>query len=136
MGLDRASINGEELTALAVSIIAKAKKKGLDCAIGGAVSAESLPVFRNFPAGQLDCYETRKVMFGCPKALEEGKAERGILKAVEFELLWLKNKRDFYGLIYAEDEHRIGMLEARYRKSMDILGTSSNGTARVAKAAH
>ncbi len=140
LGLDRASINGEEVNSLAASIIAKAKQKGLETAIGGAVSAESLPVFRKFPAGSLDCYETRKVMFGCPRALGEGQAERGILKAVEFELLWLKNKRDFYGLIYAEDEHRIGMLEARYRKSMDLLGAaqngaSQNGAARPVKAA-
>jgi len=44
--------------------------------------------------GLLDRYETRKVVFACPGALD-GNAEAGILKAVGFELMWLKNKRDF-----------------------------------------
>jgi len=73
----------------------------------------------------LDYYETRKVIFGCPGALNNGRAEKGLLKAVEFELLWLKNKRDFYGLIFAEDEQRISMLETRYRKSMDLQGVTA-----------
>ena len=124
MGLDRSAINNEEVTAAFADILAKAKAKGLETAIGGAVSAHSLPAFRGLPTGSLDRYETRKVIFGCPGALDD-KADRGILKAVEFELLWLKNKRDFYGLIAAEDEQRIGMLEARYRKSMDDLGISA-----------
>lgn len=126
MGLDRAAINSDEVNAMAAEVLAKAKGKGkgLQCAIGGAVSAHSLPAFRALPKGHLDYYETRKVIFGCPAALNDG-SEASLLKAVEFELLWLKNKRDFYGAIYAEDEQRIGMLEARYRKSMDLLGVSA-----------
>jgi len=122
LGLDRTAVNGEEIYNLTAQIVQKAKTKKLQCAVGGGVSAHSLPVLRQLPAGTLDYYETRKVIFGCPAALNNGQAEKGLLKAVEFELLWLKNKRDFYGLIFAEDEQRIGMLEARYRKSMDIQG--------------
>jgi len=124
LGMDRAAVNGEEVTMLAAEVLGKAKAAGLETAIGGAVSAHSLPVFRGFLAGLLDRYETRKVIFGCPEALAK-EAERGILKAVEFELLWLKNKRDFYGMIYTEDEQRIGMLESRYRKTMELLGVSA-----------
>lgn len=124
LGMDRTAVNGEEVMMMATEIMAKAKAVGLETAIGGGVSAYSLPAFRAIPAGVLDRYETRKVIFACPDALH-GKAEKGILKAVEFELLWLKNKRDFYGMIYTEDEQRIGMLEARYRKSMDLLGVSA-----------
>jgi 4-hydroxy-2-oxoheptanedioate aldolase len=119
LGLDRNAVNGEELYKLTHEVTAKAKAHNLECAIGGAISAHSLPVLRKLPAGQVDYYETRKVIFGCPAALDNG-AEIGLLKAVEFELLWLKNKRDFYGIIYAEDEQRIEMLEARYRKSIDL----------------
>lgn len=124
MGLDRASVNSPEVTAVFTRILAKAKEKGLETAIGGGVSAHSLPVFQGLPKGYLDRYETRKVIFGCPGALNDG-SDKGILMAVEFELLWLKNKRDFYGLIFKEDEQRIGMLEARYRKSMDLLNVSA-----------
>ena len=36
--------------------------------------------------------------------------------------MWLKNKRDFYGMIYAEDAQRIQMLEARYKKLIEDAG--------------
>jgi hypothetical protein len=38
--------------------------------------------------------------------------------AIEFELLWLKNKREFYRGIAAEDEARIAMMEARQKTSV------------------
>jgi 4-hydroxy-2-oxoheptanedioate aldolase len=123
LGLTREDINSDQIARLAAEVFAKAKVHQLVCAIGGGVSADSLPVFRRLPAGHLDYYETRKVIFSCPGALAED-AHKGTLKAVEFELLWLKNKRDYYGLIFAEDKARIDMLETRYRKAMDALGVS------------
>ena len=44
------------------------------------------------------------------------------LKAVGFELMWLKNKRHFYQSIYEEDANRIVMLEARYKKLIKEAG--------------
>ena len=41
--------------------------------------------------------------------------EEAILKAVEFELLWLQSKRRFYSGIKKEDEKRIVMLEERLK---------------------
>lgn len=46
----------------------------------------------------------------------------GILKAVGFELMWLKNKRDFYQNIYKEDLARIEMLQSRYDKLIEEAG--------------
>lgn len=121
LGLSRDDINSDAIFDIAKDICAKAKAKGLKTVIGGGVSAHSLPFFKNLPDGHLDRYETRKVIFTCPGALSDD-AEKGILKAVYFELLWLKNKRDFYGAIYAEDANRITMLEDRYKKTMEKLG--------------
>ena len=56
-----------------------------------------------------------------PEALGE-QAKDGILKAVGFELMWLKNKRNFYGLIYEEDKTRIELLEGRYKKLIEEAG--------------
>lgn len=121
MGMHRDDINSPQILKIAHEVFQKAKKKSLECVVGGGVSAHSLPFFRELTADLLDRYETRKVVFGCPGALKEG-ADKGILKAVGFELLWLKNKRDYYALISSEDEQRIAMLETRYRKLIEEAG--------------
>lgn len=121
MGISREEVNSSQIFDIAKDIILKAKSKGLECVIGGGVSAHSLPFFKNLPEGTIDRYETRKVIFKCPEALDEN-ADKGILKAVGFELMWLKNKRDFYGMIHAEDKQRIEMLETRYQKLIAAVG--------------
>lgn len=121
MRLGRDAINCPEVLAITKELLCKAKAKSLETAIGGGVSAHSLPFFRDLPAGTLDRYETRKVIFGCPGALAAD-ADKGILKAVGFELLWLKNKRDYYKAISEEDAQRIDMLESRYKKSIEAAG--------------
>jgi 4-hydroxy-2-oxoheptanedioate aldolase len=121
LGLTREDINHPRILEITREVFAKAKKAGLDCVIGGGVSAQSLPFFRDLPEGHLDRYETRKVIFQCPGALGPD-ADKGILKAVGFELMWLKNKRDYYSIIAAEDNQRITMLEARYKKLIEEAG--------------
>ena len=121
LGLTREEINSDKVFEIAKTLVTKAKTKKLDCVIGGGVSAASLPFFKKLPSGHLDRYETRKVIFNCPQALSDG-ADKGILKAVGFELMWLKNKRDFYGMIYEEDKHRIDMLQNRYDKLIKEAG--------------
>ena len=50
------------------------------------------------------------------EAIQSSAIHAGIRNAVEFELAWLKNKREYYGTIAAEDETRIAMMEARLAK--------------------
>ena len=121
MRLDRDAINCPQVFEITRDLLVKAKTKSLETAIGGGVSAHSLPFFHDLPAGTLDRYETRKVIFGCPAALNDH-PDQGILKAVGFELLWLKNKRDYYTLISEEDNTRIAMLESRYRHLIESAG--------------
>ncbi len=121
MGLSREDINCPEIFDITLALFKKSKAHSLENAIGGGVSAHSLPFFRNLPEGLLDRYETRKVIFDCPCGLVPN-ADKGILKAVGFELLWLKNKRDYYQLISLEDEHRITMLEKRYKTLIEDAG--------------
>ncbi len=120
LGLDRDDVNSEQILKIAKGIFDRAKKRSLKCIVGGGIAREALPFLRSLKAS-LDRYETRKVIFKCPEALNND-PERGILKAVGFELMWLKNKRDFYGMIYNEDKHRIDMLQSRYDKLIKEAG--------------
>jgi 4-hydroxy-2-oxoheptanedioate aldolase len=121
MGKDREYVNSPEILEIARNCFGKAKKRNMECVVGGGVSKETVPFVKQLPAGYVDRYETRKIIFKCPEALD-GAYDKGILKAVGFELMWLKNKRDFYKMIYEEDMHRIEMLEARYDKLIKEAG--------------
>jgi 4-hydroxy-2-oxoheptanedioate aldolase len=121
LGMTREEINDLRIFELTKELFSKAKAKGLECALGGGVGAETLPFMRELPEGLIDRYETRKVIFKCPEALN-GKADKGILKAVGFELMWLKNKRSFYGSISEEDHNRIDMLQSRYDGLIEAAG--------------
>lgn len=117
MGMDRNSINDDEVLEICLQAASLAKSRGLAVVIGGGVSVHSQKFFRAFPEGHLDRFETRKVVFACPGALEN--REDAFLKAVEFELLWLRNKKAYYGAIHREDDARLEMMEKRYRDSID-----------------
>lgn len=119
MNLDRNSVNSKEILDICIAMAAKAKAKKKKVIVGGAVSVSSLPFFQAFPAGHLDKYETRKVVFSCPGAIQN--KEDAFLKAVEFELLWLKNKKEYYGFIHREDDSRLAMMDERYRASIEQI---------------
>ncbi len=113
MGLSRDAINtSEEVYGICEAIMAKAKKVGLKTGLGGGISKETLPIIQKLDeAGLLDKFETRKVVF---PATSYKYGDAAILKALEFELLWLKSKRRYYSRIKVEDENRIVMLEKRF----------------------
>jgi hypothetical protein len=48
-------------------------------------------------------------------ALDRQNLAHALRQAVHFELLWLLNKREYYGLMYREDQTRIEMLESRWK---------------------
>jgi hypothetical protein len=119
MNLTREEINSDQVRNLCLEMAAKAKAHGKVVVVGGGVSVHSLPFFRSFPAGHIDRFETRKVVFACPGALNN--TEAAFLKAVEFEISWLKNKKAYYTQISQEDDSRLKMMEERYRKSIDAV---------------
>lgn len=122
MGLSREAINSDEIFEIANTLSIKAIEHNKKMIIGGGVSAHSLPFFEKLPKDSLYKFETRKIIFDAQKALADKDADKGILKAVGFELMWLKNKRDFYGMIHNEDSQRLVMLETRYKKLIEEAG--------------
>ncbi len=120
MGLTREDINSNEILSIAKVMSKKMQTINKDMVIGGGVSAHSLPFFKELP--YLSRFETRKIIFDAQSALKDSNSDKGILKAVGFELMWLRNKREFYGMIYREDEARLQMLEARYKKLIEEAG--------------
>ena len=112
MGLGRDDVNtSQKVYDICEVMMKKIKAKGLKTALGGGIGTETIPVIIKLnETGLLDKFETRKVVFPV-SSWEYGKEV--ILKAVEFELLWLKSKRRYYSRIKVEDENRITMLEKR-----------------------
>lgn len=80
--------------------------------IGGAVSARTLPFFKQIPQKTFMRFETRKIIFDARKVLQDDNAADGIAKAIEFELLWIKNKQN-YGALSNNDLKRINILQSR-----------------------
>lgn len=110
MGLARKDINSEAIFTIARDIFQKARSKNMRTTMGGGIAVEAIPFIRRLD-GLLDRFETRKIVFQLGKDIR--KIEKGIFKAVEFELLWLKNKKQYYATIAAEDDVRIKMIESR-----------------------
>lgn len=112
LGMGKDDINDDKILQYAQKIAEKTLKYKKEMVIGGGVTAQSLPFFKQLPKNALTRFETRKVIFDAQKTINDKNADNGILKAVSFELMWIKNKRDFYGMIHNEDSQRLVVLES------------------------
>ncbi len=111
-GLPRSAINERGITDAVLRVARACADSDLELVVGGSVSADAVAALREMRAIRLDRFETRKVIFD-GSAAEAPSIEAGIANAVDFELDWLRNKRDYYQRIAGEDMARIEMMEAR-----------------------
>ena len=117
VGLTREDVNTEQILNIAQSMSEKIESTDKYFYVGGGVSAKSLPFFKKLPC--LTGFQTRKIIFGS-EALSRSDADKGILKAIVFELLWLKNKYEL-SLATERDEARISML-SKYNDLIESVG--------------
>ena len=118
-GMPRGAINDPAITDAVLTVARACADNDLDLVVGGSVSVDAIDALRQFRALRLDRFETRKIIFDGSAAGKDWIRD-GIDNAVHFELLWLKNKRDYYQRIASEDMARISMMEKRAAKVQPV----------------
>ena len=114
LGIGREGIKSNRVTEAGEDIAAKCRDARLEFVVGGAVSIDALTNLKRLHGVYLDRFQTRKVIFQS-SALDSPKLEAALRQAVHFELLRLLNKREYYGLMYKENQKRLEMLESRWQ---------------------
>jgi len=114
IGTGRTGIESEQVTTSVETASRACLKRGLDFVVGGAVSIDALASLQRIKAIHLNRFETRKVVFS-GAALDSPHLAKALRQAVHFELLWLLNKREYYGVMHRADQSRIQMLESRWK---------------------
>jgi len=111
-GMRRDAINDRSITDAVLKVAKACVEANLELVVGGSVSTDAIDALCEIQRVRLDRFETRKVIFA-GDAVRRPTIVPAIRNAVEFELAWLKNKCSYYGLIAAEDQKRIAMMETR-----------------------
>ena len=112
LGLSRNEINSERILNDALIISKECLNNNLDFVVGGGISQEAIPFLKKIKEVKLDNFETRKCVFDS-EILNNSGLKIALKNSVEFELLWLKNKKIFLKEFSYEDQLRIKMLEER-----------------------
>lgn len=105
-------VNSQDTTNYILTVARLCEASNKQLVVGGGVSAKSVDALRQIHGIRLDRFETRKIVFDADRALAS-KPEEGLELAIEFELLWLESKKDYYGRIASEDSKRLAALKVR-----------------------
>ena len=104
MNVERKDIETEIVYNATRFFLEKSKTAGLVTNFGGNIGIESIPFIRKM-SDVADRFETRKVVVSLTD--NEVVLKEAIGKALNFELMYLLNKQNYYGRISHEDECRI-----------------------------
>lgn len=104
MSIERKDIESQPVFDATRTLLEKSRKAGCTTNFGGNIGKESIPFILGM-SDVADRFETRKVVITMDK--DENKLLKAIHKALNFELLWLLNKKSYYSRLSIEDEARI-----------------------------
>lgn len=116
IGLERKKINSDKVFDITKDIAKQGHEYGYQVNFGGGISFDAIPFIRKM-CELSDRFETRKVVFHATN--DDNRLKDGIMKAMEFETLYLKNKCEYYGRMAIEDQARLKMMAER----LEIAGS-------------
>ena len=111
LGLGKDDINKDEVLEYALKVSQNCLDNDFEFVVGGGVSFDSAEFFKSLNNVRLTSFETRKIIFD--KNIIDKDMKKAISLAVNFELLYLENKRKYYTMVAEEDLSRIEMLKKR-----------------------
>ena len=113
--LSRDHVDGPIVFSKAEIVAKTCYENQLDFIVGGGISCSSVPFLIQMKGVYLRGFETRKISFDPSILSNLETAVQALQLAAEFELLWLKNKQNYYKVFYEEDCLRITFLEQRVK---------------------
>jgi hypothetical protein len=113
MGIERKDIESKPVFDATRDLLQKSRNAGHVTNFGGNIGVESIPFIQGM-SDVADRFETRKVVITMDK--DENHLRKAIHKALNFELLWLLNKKSYYTRLSAEDEARIERMRNQLNK--------------------
>ncbi len=113
MGIDRKDIESKPVFDATRDLLQKSRNAGHVTNFGGNIGIESIPFIQGM-SDVADRFETRKVVITMDK--DENHLRKAIHKALNFEFLWLLNKKSYYTRLSAEDEARIERMRNQLNK--------------------
>ena len=114
MGIARKDIESNPVFEATRDLLQQSKNAGLITNFGGNIGIESVPFIIGM-SDIADRFETRKVVISMDR--DEAKLKKAIHKALNFELLWLLSKRNYYSKLSTEDEARIERMRYQINKN-------------------
>lgn len=115
--IGKSFVDSEEITEYGCKISSACKNNNLDFIVGGGMCVESIQNVLKMRSVHLTRYETRKIVFS-EEAITYSNAEEALFNALNFELIWLKNKCEYHSAISKEDFDRIYQLQSRWSKEL------------------
>ena len=114
MGIERKDIETEPVFDATKNLLEMSRAQGITTNFGGNIGIESIPFIIGM-SDIADRFETRKVVITMDK--DEKKLKKAIHSALQFELMWLLNKQNYYTKLSSEDTARIERMRFQLNKN-------------------